>query len=116
MVYSGDFESWSDVCHYFDVVVPQPDQVLYAVYDQPGYEGYADVIYRVGDRFYWASGSHCSCYGLEGQWDPVEYSQQELAEVLLRGSHFWYADDPSVVRDEVLARLSSETYSQPGHA
>lgn len=116
MIYSGDFSSWSDVRSYFEIDVAEPDQVLYAVYDCPDYEGYADVIYRVGDRFYWAHGSHCSCYGLEGQWDPEEYSQQELAEVLLRGDHFWYAADREAVRDEVLERVYSESHSQPGHA
>lgn len=115
-VYQGSFGSWSDVCSYFDEVIAEPDQVIYAIYDQPPYEGYADVIYRVGDRFYWAHGSHCSCYGLEEQWAPIEYSQHELVAALARGNHFWYADDPAAVRDEIISRVSSESYSQPGHA
>ena len=115
-VYSGDFSSWSDVCSYFDIEVAEPDQVLYAVCDCPDYEGYADVIYRVGDRFYWAHGSHCSCYGLEDQWAPIEYSQQELAEALLRGHHFYYAENSDAVRDEILRRVSAESQPQLGHA
>ena len=33
------------------------------------------------EKFYEVTGSHCSCYGLEGQWDPElcsdEYVQQK---------------------------------------
>lgn len=116
MIYSGDFQSWSDVCSYFDIEVAEPDQVLYAVYDCPDYEGYADVIYRVGDRYFWAHGSHCSCYGLEDQWAPIEYSQQELVAVLQRGDHFWYDEDPAAMRDQVLRLVSAEPHSSPGHA
>jgi hypothetical protein len=115
-VYEGSFSSWEDVCFYFDEAISEPDQVIFAVYDQEMYEGYADVIYRVGDRFYWASGSHCSCYGLEDQWSPEEYSLDELVAALLRGRHFWWAADSVAVRDEVLERVSPESHSQPGHA
>ena len=115
-VYEGGFSSWEDVCRQFEESVPEPDEVVFAVYDQEMYEGYADVIYRVGERFYWASGSHCSCYGLEEQWSPEEYSRDELVAVLLRGNHFWWAQDPVAVRDEVLGRVSSESPSQLGHA
>ena len=92
-VYDGDFESWADVCRYFEEDVAEPDEVLLAMYDMDGYEGSADVIYRNGDRYYWAHGSHCSCYGLEGQFDPEEYSAELLVAALRRGNHFYWAGD-----------------------
>ena len=98
------------------VATAVPTGNLWAADDTSEYEGYADVIYRVGDRFYWASGSHCSCYGLEDQWSPEEYSRDELVAALLRGRHFWWAADSVAVRDEVLERVSPESHSQPGHA
>ena len=91
-VYRGWFESWADVQRDFQMDVPEPDDVIYAEYDTPCYEGYANVIYRNGDRYYWAYGSHCSCYGLEGQWDPEEYDGRSLIEALRRGNH-WRLDD-----------------------
>lgn len=104
-VYDGDFESWADVCRYFEEDVAEPDEVLLAMYNMDGYEGSADVIYRVGDRYYWVHGGHCSCYGLEGQFDPEEYSADLLIEALRRGRHFYWAEDESAVRDAVIDRV-----------
>lgn len=91
-VYRGSFDSWDDVRREFEIDVSEPDDVIYAEYDTPSYEGYANVIYRNGDRYYWVYGSHCSCYGLEGQWDPEEYDGRSLIEALRRGNH-WRLDD-----------------------
>lgn len=44
--------------------------MIYGVYSTPSYEGSADVIYRRDGKWFHASGSHCSCYGLEDQWKP----------------------------------------------
>lgn len=74
-IYTGNFENWAGVMAAFEVkpALPEPEQVYGASYDIDGYEGSADVVYRHGDRVFWNHGSHCSCYGLEGQWDPEEY-------------------------------------------
>jgi len=93
--YHGDFSSWDDVRENFEpswdrsdsdlqwggaiasrrrkVPPTEPEDVLWAEYDQPSDEGYATVIYRQGDRVFEVTGLHCSCYGLEGQWEPEEY-------------------------------------------
>lgn len=96
----GSFDSWSDVCHHFQENIELPDEVLLASYDCPYWEGYAEVVYRKGDRYYWASGSHCSCYGLEDQWDPEEYSREELVKALSRNPRFYVTN-----RDQVLEEL-----------
>ena len=114
-VYEGAFGSWYDVCREFEIDVAEPDEVILAVYESELYQGDADVIYRIGDRYYWASGSHCSCYGLEGQWDPEEYSAELLVEALRRGHHFFWAEDHAdAVRDLVIDRVLAR--SQLGHA
>lgn len=116
-VYFGDFESWADVCRWFAEDVVEPDEVLLALYDMDGYEGYADVIYRVGERYYWAHGSHCSCYGLEDQWSPEEYSAEQLIEALRRGRHFyWSGDESAARRDEVIDRVLARSQYDIGHA
>ena len=77
-----------------------------AVYECGSYDGEAVVIYRQADRYYFVSGSHCSCYGLEGQWDPEEYSAELLVEALRRGDHFWWAyDDAAALCDAVIGRV-----------
>lgn len=73
-VYFECFESLEDVVNNFDISSEQLEgvEIIYAMYDQPPYEGYAQVIFRKGDKLYEVNGSHCSCYGLEGQWEPEE--------------------------------------------
>lgn len=117
-VYREQFGSWADVQREFEMDVPVPDQVIYAAYDLPGYEGYANAIYRNGDRFYWAYGSHCSCYGLEGQWDPEEYDARGLIEVLRRGNHWRLDDRGAEVQEHIIAAVLAynENDSVAGHA
>jgi hypothetical protein len=119
-VYRGQFGSWADVQREFEMDVPEPDDVIYAEYDTPPYEGYANVIYRNGDRYYWAYGSHCSCFGLEGQWDPEEYDARSRVEVLRRGNH-WRLDDPGRhvqehIVDAVMAYPGNGQFEGEGHA
>lgn len=115
-VYQGSFGSWSDVCREFQELVDLPDEVLLAVYDTPAYEGYATVIYRQGDRYYWVSGSHCSCYGLEDQWSPEQYSAEQLVEALLRGDHFFWYENSDALRDAVIDRVHARSPYVAGHA
>jgi hypothetical protein len=87
-VYFENFDNWADVQREFRMNEPEPDEVLFAMYDLPDYEGYAEVVYRNGDKFYWASGSHCSCMGLEDQWEPEEYDAETFLGVFNR-NHRW---------------------------
>lgn len=54
--------------------VPGDTEILYAYYERECYEGDAYVLLRYGGRLYEVYGSHCSCYGLEDQWNPEETS------------------------------------------
>jgi len=96
--YFDMFSNWEDVQEQFHMIQPEPEEVLYAQYDIDGYEGSADVIYRNGDMFYWVHGGHCSCYGLEDQWDPEEYS----AELLVAA---WERSNWHNIPDSVLQRV-----------
>ena len=84
--YDGDFENWKDVCTWFNMNEPEPDEVLVAIYDIDGYDGYAHVVYRNGRKYYLNYGSHCSCYGLEDQWEPEEFSSKKLLIAFLEKS------------------------------
>lgn len=47
-------------------------EFIFAEYAGGSYEGEALVIYTQDGKLYEVNGSHCSCYGLEGQWKPEE--------------------------------------------
>lgn len=50
----------------------EDSDILLASYNIGGYEGDAFVLFRKDGKLYEVNGSHCSCYGLEGQWRPEE--------------------------------------------
>lgn len=54
--------------------------IMVASYDIQGYEGTAFVLFEDTEdgKLYEVNGSHCSCYGLEGQWEPEEVSPESL--------------------------------------
>lgn len=61
-------------------------EVLFAWYDDPwGYSGAAFVLFRKDGEYYTVEGSHCSCYGLEGQWSPVRVTLDYLRQSLRQG-------------------------------
>lgn len=113
-IYEGLFGSWADVQRQFEMNVPEPEQVIYAEYDQPGYDGWANVFYRIGDQFYWAYGSHCSCYGLEGQWDPEEYDAQSLVHALRKGNHWRLSENARQIEEFVIAAVEEYAYKNVG--
>jgi hypothetical protein len=60
-------------------VVPNEGGILFASYGGACYEGDAVVIFQKNGKLYEVHGSHCSCYGLEGQWRPEETTLESLA-------------------------------------
>ena len=51
-----------------------------AWYGYGSYCGESLVIYEKDGRLYEVNASHCSCYGLKGQWKPEETSWAALAK------------------------------------
>lgn len=88
--YGGMCKDWlerrwnSDASQYEAVILPAgfptDDEILFASYGGGSYEGDAFVLYRKDGKLYEVSGSHCSCYGLEGQWGPEETYIAALAQ------------------------------------
>lgn len=65
--------------------------ILFASYGCANYSGDAWVLFEQDGKLYEINGGHCSCYGLEGQWEPEEVSLKELEYRLLKGT--WGEDD-----------------------
>ncbi len=60
-------------------------KILLAWYGMGDYEGSAFVLFEKDGELYEVNGSHCSCYGLEGQWDPEKTSVAELRHRITEG-------------------------------
>lgn len=69
-------------------------EILLAAYEYGSYDGQAVVIFKKDNQLWSVYGSHCSCYGLEGQWEPEEASISQLEHMLEKGWQFnWIADE-----------------------
>lgn len=53
-------------------------EIIYARYSHESYSGDSHVIFIEDGKLYEVWGSHCSCFGLEGQWEPEETTIQAL--------------------------------------
>ena len=94
--YLGEyFHSADDVRREFavadGVAFPRDDQIIVAAYEYEDYSGSAWVLFRGDDgELYEVNGGHCSCNGLEGQWEPERTS---IEAIRLRKDHW---SDPAV--------------------
>jgi hypothetical protein len=70
-MFYGLFENAGDVCKEFSIS-EVGGTIIFAAYEYEDYSGSAEVVYVSKGKFYHVSGGHCSCYGLEGQWEPEE--------------------------------------------
>jgi hypothetical protein len=80
--YFGNWSQLEDIAHGFEIDVKELEgiHVIAATYEHEAYEGYANVIFMKDGKYFEAHGSHCSCNGLEGQWDPQETSYEALMD------------------------------------
>lgn len=90
-MYEGIFKSWKDVQEEYKTDYPEPDKVYYASYTNEDYSGDSWVVYRNNGKYYTVDGGHCSCYGLEGQFDPEEYETKELLLACLEKNNEVYS-------------------------
>ena len=61
-------------------------EILLAYYSYEDYSGTAFVLYRKFGELFEVNGGHCSCYGLEGQWEPEKTSIKELRHRIKEGN------------------------------
>lgn len=61
--------------------------ILFASYTYVCYDGSAFVLFEKDGKLYEVNGSHCSCYGLEGQWEPEETSLESIEYRLRNGDY-----------------------------
>lgn len=96
MYYIEGFEDWHDVlCNFSqgwgtEHTLPEYENVIpvFAIYEHESYEGSAVVAFVQNEELKIVYGSHCSCMGLEGQWDP-ETVPWKIAGDFIRKT-WWY--------------------------
>lgn len=79
--YLDSWTTWHDVKEAFAINRDEPEHI-WAWYDNGGYDGQAIVVFYENDKFYYVTGGHCSCYGLEDQWEPEEYDTKAFLLML----------------------------------
>lgn len=82
--------------------------ILLASYGYDNYAGDAFVLFKRDGKLYEVNGSHCSCYGLEGQWEPEETNKEALEKRLTDGSlgkDEWTGNEFADELREALAKL-----------
>lgn len=62
--------------------------ILFASYAYEDYSGDAFVLFEQDGKLFEVNGGHCSCYGLEGQWEPEEVILVELENRVLNGLEY----------------------------
>lgn len=98
-VYFGSFVDAANVESEFEEPnALQGAEVLFAIYATAPYEGDAFVLFRRDGVLYEVNASHCSCYGLEGQWEPEQASAKELHHRLTAGTFgdYWQWQEEGV--------------------
>ena len=96
MAYYGDFTCKKDLLDHFGQGYGNADQnlkseleqckILLAWYGYECYDGQAFVLFERDGKLYEVNGGHCSCFGLEGQWEPERTSVKELRYRMKQGS------------------------------
>jgi len=56
------------------------EEVLFASYGSEDYSGDAVVLIQRDGKLYTSEGGHCSCHGLEEQWEMIETTKEILAK------------------------------------
>lgn len=85
-LFFGAFNNKESVAREFNEELADNVNILFAWYDHYGYEGYAEVIFEQDGVLYEVSGSHCSCFGLEGQWEPQTLELKEIQHRVTNGT------------------------------
>ena len=90
--YFGGFSS-VDCIHSEFKIPPEKlldTEVIIAVYERGTWDGNAMVAFQRNEKVFIVHGSHCSCYGLEGQFDVEEISLAALKHFFTDGTYLHY--------------------------
>jgi len=92
--------SKEDVAGWFGIDIQELEgaKILYGYYSYEDYSGEAFVLFEKDKKLYEVNGSHCSCYGLEGQWQPEE-TLVEAVEKRLGNAYGFYQGNKTEIQE-----------------
>jgi hypothetical protein len=104
-----EFSSKEDVISSYTAPQDALDNAIVhlAWYGYGSYCGYSLVIFEKDGKLYEVNGSHCSCHGLEGQWEPEETSWEALKMRNLSGDSEY--DGASDAQNQLQKVISEHT-------
>jgi hypothetical protein len=108
-IFFGKWENQQRLISDYEITEKDLDgyEILFAAYGGRDYEGKALVILRKENKLYMTEGSHCSCFGLEGQFSPDEVNLEMLNKY--KFNHYdEYEPDEVIGWQEFLERLNKE--------
>lgn len=88
--FSNSEYDWETGKYTENPALPETIKLVFAEYEQAHYEGSAIVIgYNTeNEQWFMVRGGHCSCYGLEGQWDEEYCTFDELLVAVKKETHW----------------------------
>ena len=104
----GEWESIEDLINDFGGKSIGSYEIIVAGYFYGSWEGGAYVLAYKDGKLWEVEGGHCSCYGLETQWEPGEVSVKYLKNRLEKGK-FSYFDDKDSIREQIRLFLEYES-------
>ena len=95
-VYVG-LDSWGELCELFRIpsATPEPE-FIYSDYSVRGFEGDAQVVFMRDGDWHYVHAMHCSCHGLEDQWEPEAFDPILHIEALAQGRSLTSRIDPAL--------------------
>ena len=92
-IYEGDFSCREDVEREYQVGLDKNVRIVYAGYWYADYNGDSVVLFKQNRKLYEVRGGHCSCYGLEGQWDPDVVTKEQMLHMFKEGQYYNHCKD-----------------------
>ena len=81
-------EAWLDTKSKMTEAIKKYEEynILFASYGTDNYSGDAFVLFEKNGKLFEVNGAHCSCYGLEGQFEPEETTLEAIEMRLIKGN------------------------------
>lgn len=99
-MFHEDFENIEHLKKEFEITDEDLEgiEILFALYRTGSYDGTALVLFKKKEKLYIVEASHCSCHGLEGQWEPVETNEEALKMEIHAKSSWHYEEFESFIK------------------
>lgn len=98
-MFHDSFENIDDIKRAYEITDDDLEgvEILYASYQTGVYDGSSLVLFKKDGKLFIVEGTHCSCHGLENQWDPVKTDEKTLKREIDAKSRHLYKEFQSFI-------------------